>query len=188
MPYALRATAIWKSYAAGVAGCSARVWVLRGASLVVERGECVAILGARGAGTTTLLHCLAGLRRTDAGSIERALPTCLAPAAAAAALRVPADDAESLVLCEDDGATIADAATQWLARSGGRRRGATIVATHDLSRVRHAVDRALLLRDGKLTSLDRAAGVRRVAERMADRASCSAADLCDPTTASDPPP
>src|SRR5688572_27156047 len=71
MPIALRARAVWRSYAAGVAGCWARAWVLRGASLDVERGECVAVLGARGAGTTTLLHCLAGLRRPDAGSIER---------------------------------------------------------------------------------------------------------------------
>ena len=46
MPVVLRARALWKSYAAGVAGCSARVWVLKGASLEVEQGECVAILGA----------------------------------------------------------------------------------------------------------------------------------------------
>ena len=73
MSHVLRARALWKSYAAGIAGCSARAWVLRGASLDVERGECVVVLGARGAGTTTLLHCLAGFRRPDAGSIELAL-------------------------------------------------------------------------------------------------------------------
>lgn len=188
MPLALHANSVWKSYAAGVAGCSARVWVLRGASLVVERGECVAILGARGAGTTTLLHCLAGLRRTDAGHIERALPTRLISGAATAAGRAIADDADSVVLCEDDGAAAGGTVTQWLARPGGRARGATIVATHDLSRVRHAIDRALLLRDGKLTPLDRAAGVRRVAERIASRAPSSAVAQGESTTASDPPP
>src|SRR5512132_2963795 len=67
---ALRARTLWKSYAAGVEGCSARAWILRGASLDVDQGECVAVLGARGAGTTTLLYCLAGLLRPDAGSIE----------------------------------------------------------------------------------------------------------------------
>jgi len=53
---ALRVRTLWKSYAAGVEGCSARAWVLRGTSLDVEQGECVAVLGARGAGTSTLLY------------------------------------------------------------------------------------------------------------------------------------
>ena len=169
MSLALRANAIWKSYAAGVAGCSARVWVLQGASLIVERGECVAILGARGAGTTTLLHCLAGLRRTDAGRIECTLPTRLLSVTAITPHAADAEEAESLVLCDDDAKGIESPATPWIARRTSHRRGATIVATHDLSRVRHAVDRALLLRDGKLTHLDRAAGVRRVAEHLATR-------------------
>ena len=39
MPLALRIENLWKSYAAGVRGCSARVWVLRGCTLHVELGE-----------------------------------------------------------------------------------------------------------------------------------------------------
>lgn len=185
MPLALRANAIWKSYAAGVAGCSARVWVLRGASLVVERGECVAILGARGAGTTTLLHCLAGLRRTDAGRIECTLPTRLV-SASVASVGEDADGADTIVLCDEVG--ISGSASAWIARRNAHRRGATIVATHDLSRVRHAVDRALLLRDGKLTLLDRASGVRRVAERLTTRPSGSPPDRGQTRSATDPPP
>jgi ABC-type multidrug transport system ATPase subunit len=163
MPHVLRVRALWKSYAAGVAGCSARVWVLKGASLEVEQGECVAILGARGAGTTTLLHCLAGLRRPDAGFVEHTLTPTL--------LTEPSDDeaddersrTKRLVLFDGIGPVDA-AATHWSLQAHHRTRGAVIVATHDLSRVRGCVDRVLLLRDGRLTTLDRAAGVRRVAE------------------------
>jgi ABC-type multidrug transport system ATPase subunit len=187
MSLALRANAVWKSYAAGVAGCSARIWVLRGANLVVERGECVAILGARGAGTTTLLHCLAGLRRTDAGRIECVLPTLFVSGAVTAPVRTLRDETESVLLCEDDVGGSSDAPSAWLARANARGRGTTIVATHDLSRVRHAMDRALILRDGKLTPLDRAAGVRRVAERLSPRAA-SPSPTVESERASDPPP
>ena len=163
MPIVLRARSLWKSYAAGVAGCSARVWVLRGANLEVEQGECVAILGARGAGTTTLLHCLAGLRRPDAGSVEHALAPTLVAGASAESDEELNSPAPRVVLFDgvapDDGA-----ATHWSLQSRQRTRGAVIVATHDLARVRASVDRVLLLRNGRLTALDRAAGVRRVAE------------------------
>ena len=72
MSVALRVRTLWKSYAAGVDGCSARAWILRGVSLDLASGECVAVLGAPGAGTTTLLYCLAGLLRPDAGSVDKA--------------------------------------------------------------------------------------------------------------------
>jgi putative ABC transport system ATP-binding protein len=43
---------------------------LRGASLTVENGEIVAVMGPSGSGKSTLLHCLAGILRPDAGEVH----------------------------------------------------------------------------------------------------------------------
>ena len=47
----------------------ARVVALDSASLVVGRGEFVAIMGPSGSGKSTLLHCLAGLDTPTSGSV-----------------------------------------------------------------------------------------------------------------------
>jgi ABC-type sugar transport system ATPase subunit len=70
MPPALRVESLWKCYAAGVRGCSARIWVLRGLHLTVEPGEHVAVLGGVGSGKSTLADCILGLRAPTAGLIE----------------------------------------------------------------------------------------------------------------------
>ncbi|MEL7471874.1 MAG: ABC transporter ATP-binding protein [Planctomycetota bacterium] len=57
----LRATNVHKTYRLG----RVPVPVLRGAAIVVEPNEFVAILGASGSGKSTLLHILGGLDRPD---------------------------------------------------------------------------------------------------------------------------
>jgi putative ABC transport system ATP-binding protein len=43
---------------------------LRGASVAVERGEILAMMGPSGSGKSTLLHCLAGILVPDAGEVH----------------------------------------------------------------------------------------------------------------------
>ncbi len=76
-----------KSYAAGLTGCSATVRVLWGVDLELAAGQCLGVVGARGAGKTTLVRCVAGLARPDAGALwwhesaRRPRVIALAPAA-----------------------------------------------------------------------------------------------------------
>ena len=58
-----------KTYRAGISGCSARVEALRAADLDIETGGLLGIVGPPRAGTSTLMLCIAGLLRPDAGSI-----------------------------------------------------------------------------------------------------------------------
>ena len=138
MPIALEAEGLWKCYAAGVRGCSARVWVLRGATLSVAEGERVGVIGARGAGKTTLLHCLRGLRRTEAGVIRVA----------------PEARAELLLLDEGDG----------VAELMGNGARTVIVAARTADDLHGIVDRCLLLCEGTLLPIRPPTRARRVAE------------------------
>lgn len=65
----LSITALFRSFRAGAAGCSARVSVLRDLDLALWPGEIVALEGLRASGRTTLLACAAGVLAPDSGSI-----------------------------------------------------------------------------------------------------------------------
>ena len=154
MPPALRIDNLWKSYAAGVHGCSVRVWALRGCSLHVELGERVAIVGSRGSGKSTLLQCIAGVRRADAGRIDVVLPIRYNVAPPREWPDAGARQAAPVLLLLD-GADIPLPHSGW--------HGSSIITSRDVASVHSLVDRVLLLRDGRLSQLTRTA-VRRVAE------------------------
>jgi putative ABC transport system ATP-binding protein len=59
--YVLEARSVERSFGATPA--------LRGADLVVRRGEILAVMGPSGSGKSTLLHCLAGILTPDAGEV-----------------------------------------------------------------------------------------------------------------------
>ena len=153
MPPTLRIDNLWKSYSAGVHGCSVRVWALRGCSLQVDLGERVAIVGSRGSGKTTLLQCIAGARRADAGSIAVVLPIRFNVTPPREWPDVVARPAPVLLLLDDEDLTAPHRGWQ----------GSSIVTSRDVASVHALVDRVVLLRDGRLAQLTRTV-VRRVAE------------------------
>src|SRR5262245_58533257 len=62
----IEAIGITKSYPVG----TARLTILKGLELSLERGEMVAIMGASGVGKSTLLHVLGGLDAADSGTVR----------------------------------------------------------------------------------------------------------------------
>lgn len=134
---------LWKSYAAGVRGCSARIWVLRDLSLTVEWGERILVVGAAGTGKTTLIECVTGLRRPDAGTVD-------APGLATGVLVV---------------ATV----REWQARFASRCTSpASVLLVGEAMAPACSIDRVLALRDGQLVPAG-AAMRRLVAEPRPER-------------------
>ena len=142
MSNALEVVDLWKSYVVGVRGCSLRVAVLRGVSFHVGQGERLGIVGAPGAGKTTLVHCIRGMRRPDAGEVLRE--------GAAGLLTVW--DESMLVRALDRPA--------W--------EGATLIVVREPALLAGRVDRLLLLQDGRVGPLVAPVVAPRTAQRVAE--------------------
>jgi ABC-2 type transport system ATP-binding protein len=65
----LAARSLEKCYHAGITGCSARADALRGVDVEIHAGEAFGIIGPAGSGKSTLMLCLAGMLRADAGTV-----------------------------------------------------------------------------------------------------------------------
>jgi ABC-type ATPase involved in cell division len=183
MPFALELRGLSKRFHAGAGSCRASLAVLRGLELTLESGELVVVIGARGAGTSTLLLCTAGLLVPDAGDIawfgersrtaavERAHyiaaatapnPFKLAKALSASSPRNAIARHAPRILLVDAPRGLEAPERAWLARR--RSLGdAIVVAMHNDAIVARDADRSVHLRDGLLHPWERASA--RVAER-----------------------
>ena len=142
MSHALEVVDLWKSYVVGVRGCSVRVSVLRGVSFYVAQGERLGIVGAPGTGKTTLLHCIQGMRRPDAGTVLR--------------------HGASTSLAVVDETTLARAIDPlpW--------EGSALFVVREPTLLAGRVDRLLILRGGRITPLETPLGAPRGIQRVAE--------------------
>jgi ABC-type multidrug transport system ATPase subunit len=161
-----------KRFAAGAAGCTASVHVLRGVDLTLHAGDCIAVVGPRGAGKSTLLLCAAGLLKPDAGEVRWYGHSSLTEAARTVAYYwTTAGYRRSNI--GDAGLHLVDIAVardalmrEWI--DARRERGdAVVFGTHDESIGRALASRVLFMRAGRLASAARADAVSRVAEPVA---------------------
>lgn len=67
--YTAVARRFWKPLRGARSDPDAGFWALRDISFEVRRGECFGIIGHNGAGKSTMLKLLAGIMRSDAGSV-----------------------------------------------------------------------------------------------------------------------
>ena len=70
MTRVLRVSAVTKSFRHGFPGRRSTVAVLRGASLEIDAGELVGLVGENGSGKSVLMKIIVGLLARDGGEVE----------------------------------------------------------------------------------------------------------------------
>ncbi len=163
MAASLRVSNLWKSYTAGVRGCSARVWALRGCTLQVDSADRIAIAGRPGSGKTTLLQCMAHLRVPDAGSVTSDFSRVLYISSFPLPL-IRQSSRDRTLLLIDDLAVDQHVHGRSILDELGDCPAAMVIATRHLHAIAPIVHQSYVLREGRLVALPRTP-VRRVAER-----------------------
>jgi ABC-type multidrug transport system ATPase subunit len=173
MSIVLECRNLHKRFAFGFGSCGATAHVLRGVDLAVHAGDCIAILGSRAAGKSTLLLCAAGLLKPDAGDVRWFGQTTLPQPGEQIAYHwttatFPHDYTNDDVrLHLIDFAVASDArVAQWI--EARRERGDAIVfGTRDESVARALASKVAFLRSGRLQPAARPDVASRVAEPVA---------------------
>lgn len=189
MSLPLHLNAVSKRFVAGIAGCSAHATVLVRAHLAIWPGEIVALVGARGAGISTLLRCSAGLLRPDegtvawggsrlrtAGSVEYVAPRENAPGSLYSALSA-AVERGAITLLVDDLSLVAPLERRLclaLIRERASNGAAIVMAACELLANDPCVSRVIAVENGALTQRKKRSAARMVASSPAARARSSA--------------
>ena len=158
-----------------------RITALDGVSLAVERGAAFGLLGARGAGKTTLVKILLSRVRPNAGTarvVSDAICITGKPQRIAEQLQTARSAAPKLLILDEPMAQMSDTQRRQAVDDIGELRsaGATILlASRDLEIIEAACDELAILHQGKVvasgrtTDLRAARGCRIIVSTLPDR-------------------
>jgi ABC-type nitrate/sulfonate/bicarbonate transport system ATPase subunit len=106
--------------------------LLLGASLRVEPGECIGLVGANGCGKSTLLRCVAGIRQPDGGNVlvnQNAAVGYLEQTAVSGSTRTVLEEAKSRMAATAAAAALAQAEAAAMSAELGQAAAAAAAVT-----------------------------------------------------------